>query len=96
MLISILLVLINRALKRSHCIHSSDGENPCHISSSPYMIGFGAMQIFFSQIPDFHNMWWLSIVAAVMSFTYSIIGLVLGIVKITGWLYIYFTLIEFF
>ncbi|CAJ1974829.1 unnamed protein product [Sphenostylis stenocarpa] len=71
------------AIKRSHCVHSSDGENPCHISSNPYMIGFGAIQIFFSQIPDFHNMWWLSIVAAVMSFTYSIIGLVLGIAKIT-------------
>ncbi|XP_027904180.1 amino acid permease 4-like [Vigna unguiculata] len=71
------------ALKRSHCLHFSDEENSCHISSNPYMIGFGAMQIIFSQIPDFHNMWWLSIVAAIMSFTYSIIGLLLGIVKIT-------------
>ncbi|KAK7350914.1 hypothetical protein VNO77_09963 [Canavalia gladiata] len=70
------------AIKRSNCIHSSDGKNPCHISSNPYMISFGAMQIFFSQIPDFHNMWWLSIVAAIMSFTYSIIGLALGIAKI--------------
>ncbi|XP_061348655.1 amino acid permease 4-like [Gastrolobium bilobum] len=70
------------AIKRSNCLHSSGGKNPCHISSNPYMISFGAIQIFFSQIPDFHNMWWLSIVAAVMSFTYSIIGLALGIVKI--------------
>ncbi|KAH1245889.1 Amino acid permease 2 [Glycine max] len=71
------------AIQRSHCIiQSSDGENQCNISSIPYTICFGAVQIFFSQIPDFHNMWWLSIVASVMSFTYSIIGLVLGITKI--------------
>ncbi|XP_027339669.1 amino acid permease 3-like isoform X1 [Abrus precatorius] len=70
------------AIKRSNCIHFSDGKNPCHVSSNPYMISFGAMQILFSQIPDFHNMWWLSIVAAVMSFTYSIIGLALAIAKI--------------
>lgn len=72
-----------KAIQRSHCIiQFSDGENQCHIPSIPYMIGFGAVQIFFSQIPDFHNMWWLSIVASVMSFTYSIIGLVLGVTKI--------------
>lgn len=70
------------AIKRSSCIQSSEGKNPCHISSNPYMIGFGAIQILFSQIPDFHNMWWLSIVAAVMSFAYSLIGLALGIAKI--------------
>jgi len=85
--ISILLVLIDRAIQRSHCIiQFSDGENQCHIPSIPYMIGFGAVQIFFSQIPDFHNMWWLSIVASVMSFTYSIIGLVLGVTKIAGYI----------
>ena len=85
--ISILLVLIDRAIQRSHCIiQSSDGENQCNISSIPYTICFGAVQIFFSQIPDFHNMWWLSIVASVMSFTYSIIGLVLGVTKIAGYI----------
>ncbi|XP_061356211.1 amino acid permease 3-like [Gastrolobium bilobum] len=70
------------AIKRSNCFHSSGGNNPCHISSNPYMIGFGVMQIFFSQIPDFHEMWWLSILAAIMSFTYSTIGLALGIAKV--------------
>ncbi|KAK1268312.1 putative amino acid permease 7 [Acorus gramineus] len=37
-----------------------------------------------SQIPDFHDMEWLSIVAAAMSFCYSSIGLGLGFAKVIG------------
>lgn len=48
------------------------------------MIAFGAIQIIFSQIPDFDQISWLSIVAAVMSFTYSSIGLALGVAKVAG------------
>jgi hypothetical protein len=48
------------------------------------MISFGLVQIVFSQIPDFDQLWWLSILAAVMSFTYSTIGLGLGIGKVIG------------
>lgn len=70
------------AIKRSNCFHASGGKNPCQISSNPYMILFGITEIIFSQIPDFNQLWWLSIMAAVMSFTYSSIGLVLGIVKV--------------
>ncbi|CAH9064274.1 unnamed protein product [Cuscuta epithymum] len=70
------------AIKRSNCFHASGGKNPCHINSNPYMIIFGVVQFFFSQIPDFDQIWWLSIVAAVMSFTYSTIGLGLGIAKV--------------
>jgi hypothetical protein len=49
-----------------------------------YMISFGIVEIFFSQIPDFDQLWWLSALAAVMSFTYSTIGLGLGIGKVIG------------
>ncbi|KAG0458350.1 hypothetical protein HPP92_023507 [Vanilla planifolia] len=45
---------------------------------------FGLVQIIFSQIPDFHNMQWLSIVAAIMSFSYSIIGIALVVAKAIG------------
>jgi hypothetical protein len=45
------------------------------------MILFGAAEVVFSQIPDFDQIWWLSIVAAVMSFTYSGIGLALGVMQ---------------
>ncbi|KAM7278657.1 hypothetical protein ACFE04_005791 [Oxalis oulophora] len=41
-------------------------------------------KIIFSQIPDFDQVWWLSIVAAIMSFTYSTVGLGLGIGKVAG------------
>ncbi|XP_059630684.1 amino acid permease 3-like [Cornus florida] len=70
------------AIKRSNCFHESGGKNPCYISSNPYMIMFGVAEIIFSQIPDFDQIWWLSIVAAGMSFTYSTIGLALGIGKV--------------
>ncbi|XP_010920126.1 amino acid permease 4 [Elaeis guineensis] len=70
------------AIKRSNCFHASGGKDPCHISSNMYMIIFGIMEVIFSQIPDFDQIWWLSIVAAVMSFTYSTVGLSLGIGKV--------------
>ncbi|KAG9142641.1 hypothetical protein Leryth_023074 [Lithospermum erythrorhizon] len=70
------------AIKRSNCFHASGGKDPCRISSNPYMIAFGILQIIFSQIPDFDQIGWLSIVAAIMSFTYSTIGLGLGVGKV--------------
>ncbi|KAL2503611.1 Amino acid permease 3 [Abeliophyllum distichum] len=70
------------AIKKSNCFHSKGDNSPCRISSNPYMIAFGVIEIIFSQIPDFDQIWWLSIVAAIMSFTYSIIGLGLGIAQV--------------
>jgi Transmembrane amino acid transporter protein len=48
------------------------------------MIIFAAIQIVLSQLPNFHELSWLSLVAAVMSITYSTIGLALSIAKIAG------------
>jgi hypothetical protein len=48
------------------------------------MMLFGLVQVIMSFIPDFHNMVLLSVVAAIMSFTYSSIGLGLGITKVVG------------
>ncbi|CAI9115452.1 OLC1v1016356C2 [Oldenlandia corymbosa var. corymbosa] len=70
------------AIKKANCFHSSHQKDPCKVSSNPYMIMFGVAEILFSQIPDFDQIWWLSIVAAVMSFTYSTIGLGLGVGKV--------------
>ncbi|KAK9987779.1 hypothetical protein SO802_028018 [Lithocarpus litseifolius] len=47
-----------------------------------YMITFGIIQVLFSQNPDFDQVWWLSIVAAIMSFTYSNVGLGLDLGKV--------------
>ncbi|KAF0889150.1 hypothetical protein E2562_022421 [Oryza meyeriana var. granulata] len=69
------------AIKRAGCFHDNGHAAACHSSSTPYMIVFGAVQIVFSQIPDFAQVWWLSIVATVMSFTYSGIGLGLAIAR---------------
>lgn len=48
------------------------------------MLLFGGVQVVMSQIPDFHNMEWLSVVAAIMSFTYSFIGFGLGFAQVIG------------
>lgn len=48
------------------------------------MLLFGAVQLVLSFIPNFHNMAWLSVVAAIMSFTYATIGLGLGLAKTIG------------
>ncbi|KAK3427645.1 hypothetical protein EUGRSUZ_F03824 [Eucalyptus grandis] len=70
------------AIDRSNCFHKKGEKNPCHANGYPYMIAFGITEIIFSQIPSFDQLWWLSIVAAIMSFTYSTIGLGLGIAKV--------------
>jgi len=46
------------------------------------MVLFGVAQIIMSFIPDLHNLEWVSVVAAIMSFTYSFIGLGLGIATV--------------
>ncbi|XP_065847638.1 amino acid permease 6-like [Euphorbia lathyris] len=73
------------AVKRSNCFHKV-GHDPskCHTSNNPYMIIFACIQILLSQIPNFHKLSWLSILAAVMSFAYSLIGLGLSVAKIAG------------
>lgn len=72
------------AIKKSNCFHATGGKGPCIESSNMYMILFGVTEIIFSQIPDFDQISWLSMVAAVMSFTYSTIGLGLGISKVVA------------
>jgi amino acid permease len=78
------------AFKRSDCFHNNpaqstadDGSPGCTVSNTPWMIFFGALQLVFSQIENFHELWWLSIFAAIMSFSYSTIGLGLSIGKAT-------------
>nr|GMC69991.1 probable amino acid permease 7 [Ipomoea batatas] len=46
------------------------------------MVIFGAVQALVSQVRDFQNTKWLSVVAAIMSFTYSFIGAGLGLAKV--------------
>ncbi|KAJ4700735.1 Amino acid permease [Melia azedarach] len=70
------------AIERNNCFYRKGNKDLCHPNSNPYMIGFGFAEIIFSQIPGFKELRWLSVLAAVMSFTYSTIGLGLGIAKV--------------
>lgn len=45
---------------------------------------FGIVQIVASQIPNIFRTKWLSIIAAIMSFTYSLIGTGLGLAQVIG------------
>ncbi|XP_051124601.1 amino acid permease 6-like [Andrographis paniculata] len=72
------------AVKRSNCFHEEGHGSRCSESNYPYMAAFAVIQIILSQIPNFHKLSWLSIVAAVMSFAYSSIGLGLSIAKLAG------------
>ncbi|KAK3123185.1 hypothetical protein QOZ80_8AG0625710 [Eleusine coracana subsp. coracana] len=71
-----------RAIKRAGCFHWRGHKDPCHASTSPYIAIYGVMQIVFSQIPDLDKVWWLSTVASIMSFSYSAIGISLGVAQI--------------
>ncbi|CAK8538970.1 unnamed protein product [Lathyrus sativus] len=71
-----------RAILKSNCYHKEGHEAPCEYGDAMYMLLFGLVQVIMSFIPDFHNMALLSVVAAIMSFSYSSIGLGLGITKV--------------
>ncbi|OMP06979.1 Amino acid transporter, transmembrane [Corchorus olitorius] len=73
-----------RAIQKSNCYHQQGHDAPCHYQDIYYMLAFGAVQLLLSQIPDFHNIHWLSVLAAIMSFAYSFIGFALGIAKVIG------------
>ncbi|KAG8386686.1 hypothetical protein BUALT_Bualt03G0175300 [Buddleja alternifolia] len=73
-----------RAIMKSNCYHKEGHDAPCEYGDSLFMLLFGAVQLVFSQIPDFQNMELLSIIAAVMSFAYTFIGLGLGFAKVIG------------
>uniref|UniRef100_A0A7N0ZZ11 Amino acid transporter transmembrane domain-containing protein n=1 Tax=Kalanchoe fedtschenkoi TaxID=63787 RepID=A0A7N0ZZ11_KALFE len=73
-----------RAIQKSNCYHSEGHQAACKYGHTEYMLLFGAFQLFMSQIPNFHEMEWLSVVAAVMSCVYSSVGLGLGLAKTIG------------
>ncbi|KAH6776390.1 amino acid permease 6 [Perilla frutescens var. hirtella] len=72
------------AVMRSNCFHKEGHMAKCSISNYPFMAIFAGIQLILSQIPNFHELSWLSIVAAVMSFAYSSIGLALSVAKLAG------------
>lgn len=80
----VLVWLCCRAIQKQNCFHKYGSDAPCLVSTTVYIGLYGVVQIFLSQIPNFGELWWLSYVAAIMSFTYSFIGLGLGISRSTS------------
>ncbi|GJV17728.1 probable amino acid permease 7 isoform X1 [Tanacetum coccineum] len=73
-----------RAIEQSNCYHEQGHDAACEYSVEYYMLVFGIINIIASQIPNFHSTIWLSIMAAFMSFTYSLIGSGLGLAQTIG------------
>lgn len=71
-----------RAIRRSDCYHKHGHGSPCHFSERTYMILYGVLQVILCQIPNFNKLWFLSIIAATMSFTYATLGVGLSIAKV--------------
>ncbi|WOG82812.1 hypothetical protein DCAR_0101980 [Daucus carota subsp. sativus] len=57
-------------------------DKECRASNNLFILIYGVVQIVLSQIPNFHKLAYLSIVAATMSFAYSFIGIALSLTKI--------------
>ena len=74
----------DRAIEQSNCYHEHGREAACEYGLKTYMILFGILQIIASQIPNFRSTKWLSVVAASMSFAYSVIGSGLGLAQTIG------------
>ncbi|KAF6157937.1 hypothetical protein GIB67_015253 [Kingdonia uniflora] len=74
------------AVQKSNCFHKHGHVFNCGAETSTryFMMIFAAIQIVLSQIPNFDKLSWLSIVAAIMSFAYSSIGVGLALAKVGG------------
>ncbi|XP_010058357.2 amino acid permease 2 [Eucalyptus grandis] len=70
------------AINKSNCFHDKGDKSHCQSISYPYTIAFGVTEIVLSQIRNFDKRLGISIMATIMSLTYSTIGLALGIAKV--------------
>ncbi|VAI84659.1 unnamed protein product [Triticum turgidum subsp. durum] len=69
------------ALYKADCFHKNGHSADCGVYTTMYMAVFGISQVVFSQLPNLHEIAWLSILAAVMSFSYSAIGVGLALAQ---------------
>ncbi|KAK1439976.1 hypothetical protein QVD17_05801 [Tagetes erecta] len=72
------------AILKSICYHEHGHDANCHYKNNLFMISFGVIEIIISQVPNFHKLSPLSVIAAIMSFMYSSIGIGLSIAKIAA------------
>ncbi|KAG2267734.1 hypothetical protein Bca52824_062289 [Brassica carinata] len=72
------------AIKKANCFHDKGHGAKCSVPNYPFIAAFGIVEVVLSQIPNFHKLSWLSIVAAVMSFSYASIGIGLAIAVVAN------------
>lgn len=70
-----------RAVYKSNCFHKNGHSADCSVFTTSYMVVFGVVQVFFSQLQSLHEVAWLSVLAAVMSFSYSAIAVGLSLAQ---------------
>ncbi|CAO2182157.1 unnamed protein product [Urochloa humidicola] len=63
------------AVARTDCRHHRGHDAACASSGTMYMVVFGLVEIVLSQFPSLEKLTLISVVAAVMSCTYSFVGL---------------------
>nr|GEY01155.1 probable amino acid permease 7 [Tanacetum cinerariifolium] len=73
-----------KAIRKSNCYHKEGRDANCEYGGNVYMLLFGVVQIVMSQIPDFHSLVLVSVVATIMSFCYASIGFGLGFAQVIG------------
>uniref|UniRef100_A0A0E0JRS1 Amino acid transporter transmembrane domain-containing protein n=1 Tax=Oryza punctata TaxID=4537 RepID=A0A0E0JRS1_ORYPU len=69
---------------RTNCHHYKGENASCGASGTMYMVLFGLAEVVLSQCPSLEGVTLISVVAAVMSFTYSFVGLFLSAAKVAS------------
>ncbi|KAG8078660.1 hypothetical protein GUJ93_ZPchr0007g3160 [Zizania palustris] len=69
---------------RTNCHHYRGQDAMCGASGTMYMVLFGLAEVVLSQLPSLEKVTLISVVAAVMSFTYSFVGLFLSAAKLAS------------
>ncbi|CAI0409085.1 unnamed protein product, partial [Linum tenue] len=72
------------AIRKSDCLHKRGHAASCKFSTNLYLVGMGVAEVVVSQIPNFHKLAWLSVLAAIMSFLYASIGLGLAVARVAS------------
>jgi hypothetical protein len=53
-------MIMSRAVHKSNCFHKNGHGADCGVYDATYMVAFGMVQIFISQLPNLHDLSWLS------------------------------------
>lgn len=75
---------MSSAVSKAHCYHDNGHDTRCDGPGPILMLCFGFGQLVLSQLPSLQHMAWVSIVAAIMSATYSSIAFGLAVLELVS------------